>query len=118
MPARGGTLPRNVRVVWSRLDNGSVAVWYTWYDGRPGINQKTCRDSSGVWILEKWAFIHSGRVRIVGGIPAFGARHVLQASPVLFSFSPWVKQASGCSATSRIFCAVRSERRFSLCRRF
>ena len=29
--------------------------WYTWYDGQPGINQKTCRGSSGVWILETWA---------------------------------------------------------------
>ena len=26
MPARGDTLPRNVRVVWARLDSGSVAV--------------------------------------------------------------------------------------------
>ena len=34
-----------------------------------------------------------------------------------FPFSPWVKLTSGCSVTSKIFCTVRSKRRFSLCRR-
>ena len=28
--------------------------WYTWYDGQPGINRKTGRGFSGVWILEIW----------------------------------------------------------------
>ena len=31
--------------------------WYTWYDGQPGTNRKTCRGSSGVWILEKWVSV-------------------------------------------------------------
>ena len=28
--------------------------WYTWYDGQPGINRKTCRGSSGLRKLEMW----------------------------------------------------------------
>ena len=31
--------------------------WYTWYDGQPGTNRKTCRGSSGVWILEIWVSV-------------------------------------------------------------
>ena len=44
MPARGGTLPRNVRVVWSRVD-------------KPGTNRKTYRGTFGIWILEQWVSV-------------------------------------------------------------
>ena len=33
----------------------ALSPGYTWYDGRPGINRKTCRGSPGVSVLEKCA---------------------------------------------------------------
>ena len=31
--------------------------WYTWYDGRPWINRKTCRGTFGVWVLEECGYL-------------------------------------------------------------
>ena len=56
-------------MVWTRLDSGTVAV---------SIHGTTAGPGSEMCIL------HNGQVRIVVGIPGFGARHVLQASPVFW----------------------------------
>ena len=83
MPARGGTLPRNVRVIWSRLDSGSVAVGTRGTTASLGPIARLAEVP--LWRLDtrEMGIRHSGQVRIVVGIPRFRARHVLQASPVL-----------------------------------
>ena len=117
VPARGGTLPRNVRVVWA--GQSLCRRWYTWCDGQPGTNRKTCRGSSGLRILEMWVSFTIAVCALL-----LDVRELVRG--MLCKRHRWFEKLSVLSlveagewmfVTSRIFCAIRSKRRFSLCRR-
>ena len=82
MPARGGTLPRYVRMVWSRLDSGSVAVGTRGTTASLGSIARLA-EVPLVWILEKWVSFTIAVCALLLDVRGVGARHVLQVSPVV-----------------------------------
>ena len=102
MSTRGGTLRRSVRVVWSRLDSGTVAV------GTRG----TLASLGSIARLAEC--VTMAVCALFEGARDLGSACFASVTGVLGKcpFSPLVKLASGCSVTSRICCTVRSKRRF------
>ena len=83
MPARGSTLPRNWRVVWSRLDSGTVAVATRGTTAGLGTIARLAEVPLEFGYLRNGCPSQWPSARIVVGRPGVGARHVLRASPVV-----------------------------------
>ena len=83
MPARGGTLPRNVRMVWSRMDSGSVAVGTRGTTASLGSIARLAEVPLEFWILEIWVSFSIAVCALLLDVGGVGARHALQASLVV-----------------------------------